>query len=158
MTWSEENLDNENVKKKFLVKMYFISKLSPFFVILVSLGSPFHRLSQLNRNRRWIVCCFIFSQVFVSILKGLFLSIDNKVIIVGGVIYFQHSLFLEITTLVTWLKSTVLLKISLVHMFIWKHNVYKQIEHSIIRRGKCLKSRVGKEKSGALIKSLIDEW
>jgi len=36
--------------------------------------------------------------------------------------------------------------------------VYKQIEHIIVRKGKCLRSMVGKEKSFMLIKSLIDEW
>jgi len=46
----------------------------------------------------------------------------------------------------------------LVHMLIWKLNVYKQIERSIARKGKCLRSGVGKEKRMVLIKSLIDEW
>ncbi len=67
---------------------------------------------------------------------------------------FLHSIFLDITTLVTWLKSTLLRRSNaLVHIFIWKHNVYKQIECSIIRKGKCLKSWVGKEKRVALIES-----
>ncbi len=67
---------------------------------------------------------------------------------------FQHSLFLEITTLITWLRSTLLLK----NKFIWKHNVYKQIRCSILWKEKRLRSWVCKEKRVALIKSLIDTW
>ncbi len=72
---------------------------------------------------------------------------ENKVKIWNlRTIEFQYSLFLGITTLLSWLKSTLLLK-NLVQIFIWKHNVYKQMRCSIIRKENAWEVRggVGKE-------------
>jgi len=94
---------------------------------------------------------FYFSGIFVSNLSStLGVDFQVKTIRVDGRnialqlwdtagtyilnILFHPTLLVEIRTLVTWLKSTLLLKIKYfdTHVFIWKHNVYKQIRPSII--------------------------
>jgi len=68
---------------------------------------------------------------------------------------FQRSLFLRIThffldlsQLYYWRTNT------LVQLFIWKHNVYKQMRHSIIGKENAWEARGGGERV-VLIKSLI---
>jgi len=71
---------------------------------------------------------------------------------------FQRSLFLEITTLVTWLKSTLLVKNKCFDKHIYMKTQCLQtnkIQNSLERE---TGSRVGKEKRVALIKSSIDVW
>jgi len=72
---------------------------------------------------------------------------------------FQHSPFLEITTLVTWLQSTLLLKIKCLDTHIYLKTECLQTNKTQHLLGKENTWGVGsKEKSVALIKSLIDAW
>jgi len=61
---------------------------------------------------------------------------------------FQQCLFLRITTLLTWLKSTLYYwRINaLIQLFIWKHNVYKQMRRSIMGKENAWQAGGGVEK------------
>jgi len=70
---------------------------------------------------------------------------------------FQHRLFLRITTLLTWLKSTLLLKNKCFDTTIYmKTQCLKTNETQHYWKGKCLRSdRWSRERVAALIKSLV---
>jgi len=82
----------------------------------------------------------------LSTTNPLLIPTQDVRIIFYSILYliFQHILFLRITTLVSWLNQLYYWrKNALIHIFIRKHNAYKQIRHSIIVERKMLEERGG---------------
>ncbi len=81
------------------------------------------------------------------LLRGSLFSLVPVQRKISKMVFFSELeyLFLDLSQLYYWRTN------ALMHMFIWKHNVYKQIGHSIIFvKWKCLRSGMGKEKRLAL--------
>ncbi len=115
------------------------------------------RKSEYNVTNEWwteetFQFLIFYLNIFECDVELLWKTKFPQTLISYNLITFHCSLFLRIKTL---LKSTLLLKNKCFDLFIWKHNVYKQMRCSIIvERKRAWEARWGRERV-ALIKSLI---
>ncbi len=129
------NIFFSNLLTVWILNNFIVTCFLTLWIIFGTLKWFCDRLTGLGYSLEGSITLYYFKNVLFQ-PEGVFLVLFNVVF------------FLRITTLLTWLESTLLLKINaLIQLFIWKHNVLQTNEtQHYCRKERCLRSGVRKRK------------